>query len=328
MKRKTKIGSLVRGSNSGLGNMAWEFARQGLIDKTLIVKRRMEVVFPDRFINVRECWQDSISNEDTDWILDGIDTLLIFENEYQRGLTYKAHKRGIKVVVMPMHEGTPWKEMYADIWLCPSSLEYDCNYAMGEKIRINVPVNTDMVIWKLREKAIDFVHNTGRGGANLRNGTVELLASLDKSKQPFNLKIRSQLLPFAKDDKRLTIDFKNIQNYWDLWIGGDVFIFPEKFNGLSLPVQEAFASGYAVMVADRKPFNEWLPKELLIPIEGEEDATMENTFKSAIISPDKIAEYMDKWYNQDISKFSLMGKKWGEENSWYKLKSEYERILQ
>jgi hypothetical protein len=307
--------------------MAAEFARHGLIHKTLIVKRRMEVVFPERFINVRECWQDSINNSDIEWILDGIDTLLIFENEYMPGVTHKAHKKGIKVVVMPMHEGTPWKEMYADIWLCPSSLEYECEYPMGKKVRLNVPVNTDFVIWKKRTTAKRFIHNAGRGGANLRNGTVELLACMKDVKSPIELVIRSQMLPFNKDDERISIDFQNRRNYWDLWIDGDVFIFPEKFNGLSLPIQEAVAAGYAVMVGDRKPFNEWLPKELLIPIDGEESACMVNSFKSAIIDPNKIAKHIDMWYNTDITRFSEWGKKWAEENSWKALKQKYEDVL-
>jgi hypothetical protein len=322
-----RIGSLVRGSNSGLGNMAWEFARHGLIHKTLIVKRRMEVVFPDRFVDVRECWQDQINENDINWLLEDIDTLLIFENEYLQGVTHKAHKRGIRVVVMPMHEGTPHKEMYADLWLCPSSLEYNCDYGYGEKVRLNVPVNTDVIIWKERNKAKHFVHNTGRGGANLRNGTVELLVALDKTDTPFDLTIRSQMLPFSKEDKRLKIEFQNFRNYWDMWIDGDVFIFPEKFNGLSLPVQEAVAAGYAVMTGKRNPFKEWLPKELLIPIEGEYDMTMVNTFKAADISPDKIAKHLEKWYNKDITKFSKWGKEWGEQNSWKVLKQKYEEVL-
>lgn len=324
---KKRIGSLVRGSNSGLGNMAWEFSRHGLIDKALVVKRRKEVVFLDRFKEVRDCWQDDLTEEDIEWILSDIDVLLIFENEYKRGLTKEAHKRGLKVVVMPMHEGTPYKEMYADIWVCPSSLEMEQPYQGGKKVRINVPVNRDVCIWKQRNVAKKFVHNTGRGGANLRNGTVELLASLQYTKEDVDLKIRSQMLPFSEEDSRVSVEFMNVRNYWDLWLHGDVFIFPEKFNGLSLPVQEAVACGYAVMTADRKPFNEWLPKELLIPIKGEEDATMVNTFKSAIIDPRDIAKHLEKWNNQDISQFSLWGKKWAEENSWEALKPKYEKIL-
>ena len=320
-----RIGSLVRGSNSGLGNMAWDFARHGLIHKTLIVKRRTEVVFPERFVNVRECWQDSIDINDVNWILTDIDTLLIFENEYYNHLTHIAHKRGIRVVVMPMHEGTPWKEMYADLWLCPSSLEYELPFT--PKVRINVPVDTDFIIWKKRTIAKHFIHNTGRGGANLRNGTVELLKAMDGVKSPIELTIRSQSLPFNKGDLRISAELKNVRNYWDMWLEGDVFIFPEKFNGLSLPIQEAVAAGYAVMVSDRKPFNEWLPKEMLIPIQSEQTMTMVNQFKSAILSPEDIAKHIDKWYNKDITKFSEWGKKWGEDNSWKVLKKQYENLL-
>lgn len=322
---KKRIGSLVRGSNSGLGNLAWEFARHGLLDKALIVKRRMEVVFPDRFPVYRECWQDQINQDDESWLLEDIDTLVIFENEYRPGLTHRAKERGIRVVVMPMHEGTPYAEMYADLWLCVSSLEYDL--PLKNKLRINLPVNTDLVVWKRREKARQFVHNTGRGGANLRNGTVELLSALKHLKSPLDLTIRSQMLPFGSEDKRVKVEFSNIRNYWDLWLNGDVFIFPEKFNGLSMPIQEAVAAGYAVMCSDRRPFNEWLPKEMLIPIVGESDMTMVNTFKAAELNPETIASMMDKWYDKDISHLSEWGREWGQKNSWNKLKKQYEKVL-
>ena len=41
-----------------------------------------------------------------------------------------------------------------------------------------------------------------------------------------------------------------------------MFVFPEKFNGLSLPLQEARAAGMLVLATDRFPMNTWLPREM------------------------------------------------------------------
>ena len=51
---------------------------------------------------------------------------------------------------------------------------------------------------------------------------------------------------------------------------GDVFLFPDKFNGLSLPLQEAYASGMAVMSTGRYPASQWLPNDPMIPVDGYE----------------------------------------------------------
>ena len=82
------------------------------------------------------------------------------------------------------------------------------------------------------------------------------------------------------------------------------------------------------MSTNRYPFNTWLPNELLIPVKGYKKETIAVEFDSAIIDPKDIAETIDRWYNKDITKYSLMGKEWGEKNNWSNLKKEYEKYLQ
>lgn len=111
-----------------------------------------------------------------------------------------------------------------------------------------------------------FVHNAGHGGLGGRNGTLEIIEAMRFVRSKIKLIINSQV-PFKCDDPRVEVRVKDYENYWDLWGEGDVFLFPEKFNGLSLPIQETMASGMAIMSTNRYPFNAYLPRELLIPVE-------------------------------------------------------------
>jgi glycosyltransferase involved in cell wall biosynthesis len=158
-----------------------------------------------------------------------------------------------------------------------------------------------------------------------RNGTREVTQAMQYVKSPIKLIIRSQVPIQEINDPR--IEYR-IGTFEDIWNEGDVFLFPEKFNGLSLPLQEAYASGMLVMAGNRHPMNLWLPNEPLIPIKHFKRNRISVEFDEAIYDPIQIAETIDLWYNKNIESFSLLGKKWGQENSWDVLKAKYLKILE
>jgi len=317
------VGSVVRAINSGLGNLSWEFYRHGLIDKCIIVDDgKHDELFPERFGQNILLSKLPLSKRDMDWLLADIETLLIFETPYNWELMYLARKKGIKIVYMPMHEFPP-QDNNADIWLCPSELEMNMPLN-GTKVRLNVPVALDKITWRQRDRAVSFVHNAGGGGILGRNGTNELITALKHTTTDFDMTIRSQSYNYEVVDSRLTVLHENIPSYEDLYKYGDVFILPDKFAGLSLPLQEAYASGMLVMTTDRYPLNDWLPTEPLIPVES---IGSSGAFDVSIINPQDISETIDTWYNKDITEYSLRGKEWGEANSWEVLLPIYKKIL-
>ena len=190
------------------------------------------------------------------------------------------------------------------------------------KIR-KVQVPTD-VKWFLRKTANVFVFNAGNGGLGGRNGTKELLEAMKYVKSPIKLIVRSQKPIDEYKDPR--IEYR-IGTFDDIWSEGDVFVFPEKFNGLSLPLQEAFASGMLVMCGNRFPMNTWLPTEPLIPVSGYKKEKVAVTFDSAIIRPQDIARTIDAWYNKDISKYSEQGRVFNINNSWKIWKEKYINLM-
>lgn len=306
-------GAVVLATNQGLGYLAKDFYDNGVIDKVY--------VYPHSSRTNHYEWYDNTVDRIED-LLD-CDTILMFETPFDWTIIPKARQKGIKTILMPMYECTPLPPPYfPDLYITPSDLDQQY-YPQGHRINVPVP---NWVKWRLREKARVFVHNAGNGGLGGRNGTKELIEAMKYVKSPIKLIIRSQSQNFTSDDPRIEIVKDNLP-VEKLYEEGDIFIFPEKFNGLSLPIQEAFASGMPIMCGDRFPMNEWLPKELLIPVSDYKTEMIMTKFESAIITPQDIAKSIDKWYDKDISKYSLLGKQFKEQNSWQKLKDQYKELM-
>lgn len=305
-----KVGSVVLATHQGLGYLAKDFYDNGIIDKVFV-------------------WQHSSRENHYDWYSDRVnniddlldcDIILYFETCFDFDFMKRAKAKGIKIVFMPMYEcSNPNIVKLADKIINPSLLDQKY-YPQGTFIP--VPVNKT---WKLRQTAKTFVHNAGNGGLGGRNGTKELLEAMKWVKSPIKLILRSQGKIEAYNDPRIEV---RIGTFDDIWSEGDVFIFPEKFNGLSLPQQEAFASGMLVMVSKRFPNETYLPVEPMIPVKEYKKERLAVEFDCAVIDPKEIAEQIDAWYNKDITEYSLKGKEYGEQNSWKILKEKYLSVFQ
>lgn len=301
-------GSIVLATKQGLGILAKSFYDNGVIDKVFVYKHSSRdnhyEWFPNRVENV-------------DDLLD-CDKLIFFETPFDLDFMKRAKAKGIKIVFVPMFEcSNPLIVQMADVIISPSLL--DQKYYERSRV-LTIPVD---VKWRQRERALVFVHNAGNGGLGGRNGTKELLEAMQYVKSPIRLIIRSQVPIKEINDPRIEYRIGDCE---DLWSEGDVFVFPEKFNGLSLPLQEAFASGMLVMSSDRFPINTWLPKEPLIPVKEYKKERLAVEFESAVIDPRDIAKTIDLWYNTDITKFSLLSKEFGEKNSWSNLKEIWKEV--
>lgn len=300
------VGSIVLATEQGLGYLAKAFYDNGIID---LVEIRQHTTRKNHYE-----WYKGHVNRET--LLEKCDTLIFFETPFDWKIIVQAREKGIKTILIPMYECTRYPFPYQpdEIW-CPSDLDYKFYTDKGEVCKkIQIPVD---VKWKLREKARVFVHNAGNGGLGGRNGTRELLEAIKYVKNPIKLVVRSQIDIKKVIDPRIEYQIGTMDNIWEK---GDVFVFPEKFNGLSLPLQEAFASGMLVMCGDRFPMTEWLPNKPMIPVKGFTRERIAVEFNSAQYDPKTIAEVIDKWYDKDIKSFSLLGKEFGEKNSWKNLK--------
>ena len=299
------IGAVVLATEQGLGYLAKDFYDNGVIEHVAIHKHSSRE-------NHLEWYPNFVSSEE---LLEKCHTIIFFETPFDWKLIPRCRELGIKTILMVMYECTRYPLPYQpdEIW-SPSLL--DQQYYPESKL-IQVPVS---IQWKMRTKAKVFVHNAGNGGIGGRNGTKELLAALPLVKSPIKMIIRSQVpIPIPRDAR---VQVK-IGTFDDIWDEGDVFVFPEKFNGLSLPLQEAFASGMLVIAGNRFPINTWLPNDPLIPVDSYRKERIAVEFDCAEFTPEAIAAKIDEWYDKDITQYSLLGKAWGEKNSWKNLKSQF-----
>lgn len=310
-----RIGSIVLATDQGLGYMAREFYRNGVIDRVYVHKHSSRTNHYDWYKDEDRC--TSVQS-----LLEHCDTFLFFEEVFDWSIIPNARARGKKTVLMPMYECTRSPLPYQpDLIIAPSLLD---QLHFGGSEHIPVPVE---VPWKERTRAKVFVHNAGNGGLGGRNGTRELLEAMKYVKSPIQLIVRSQVaLVNLPRDPRITYEIgqKPVDK---LWTTGDVFVFPEKFNGLSLPLQEAYASGMLVMCGNRFPMNTWLPTEPMIPVQKYTKERIALQFDSAVYNPRDIAATIDAWYDTDITAFSHRGREWAEQNSWQKLKPLYQQLF-
>lgn len=329
-----RVGSLCFSTCQGLGILAKQFYDAGVITDVCTVAHGRRDEHPEWFPGAYHITNLRASDQKVkvmEW-MSSMDAMLFFETPFMWELFDIARAQGKKTYLMPMHECMPDPlPSLPSAFICPSLLdiEWAKRYYL-ERYYIPVPVQ---VPWRQRQRAEVFVHNAGNGGLMGRNGTAQLIEAMHYVKSPIKLILRAQE-PFAGApkgafDKRIEYRY-GTADYETLWDDGDVFIFPERFNGLSLPLQEARASGMLVIATDRFPMNTWLPADYLIPIRGTRKARVSPRcceFDEAIVDPRDIAITIDSFYGKDISAYSASGKEWAESMSWERMKPQYMKVL-
>ncbi len=336
------VGTVGYATHQGLGHLTRWFYQAGVITDLLIVKHPQHTAHLEWYPGDRIAFvtPGKIQGRQVDKFLSTIQSILFFETPFDWSFVDRCKSKNIRTVLMPMYEWTPTKlPVTFDLILAPSLL--DVEYFPGSVyLPVPVPIQSGASI---RTRALRFLHNAGHVGHRGHKGTLEVLKALPHVQSPISLTVRCQyhnelnrLLSETgspasiASDPRLTLVQHPIP-YDQLFTNHDVYVAPEKFNGLSLPLQEAHASGLIVMTSDRFPHNSWLPKDPLIPVHHYEKAQVSRgclEFDEAVIDPITIAATIDKWYNQDITQYSQAGLQWAKDNSWEVLKPLYlEHIL-
>lgn len=332
----TRVGSCVFTTDQGLGYLARDFYQHGVVTDVAIISHGRRLEHDDWYPGSLKVGslRDPKQIAQLEAFCESMDAMLFFETPFEWHLIDFCREIGVKTILMPMHECMPSKlPAIPDVMACPSDLDlklYGYRQARGdlgnrcEVVRVNVPV-PDWVKWRQRTRADVFVHNAGNGGLKGRNGCQELVDALVLVESNAKIVLRTQersTVPWLEhlSVPRIPTEIKyGGVPQEELYDEGDVFIFPEKFNGLSLPLQEAFASGMGVMATDRFPNNTYLPQEMLIPIRGTVPERIADRFEQydrAVIDPKDIALCIDRWHGKDISYLSEAGRLYGEQMSW------------
>lgn len=332
------VGTLCFATQRGLGYLAKSFYDNGIVNNVVVLEHST-LPTQTQWYNCEIVKNPRASIQFLKEFIEQQDLMLFFETPFDWELISICKQVGTKSVLMTMYECTPAVIPHTpDLFLCPSLLDMEIFSECRHNRATFIPVPVD-VSWNLRTKAKRFVHNSGHIGLRNRSGTDTLLQSIKHIESPIELTIRSQsanlynLLkqyPDVLDDSRVTI-FVGNHDYLSLREGFDVCVSIEKFNGLSLPLQECRAAGMLVITTDRFPTNTWLPVEPLVPVSSYSKARVGSnymTFEEANVDPIAVAKTIDEWYDKDITEYSLSGKVWAEENSWKVLKPQYIKVFE
>lgn len=323
------VGSVGYTTNQGLGILLKNFVEAAIVQKVITIIHSSYKNY-DWFPGSTLLYQKSLSVDIYREFLKTVDTMLFFETPFDPKAFDYCKEHGVKTVLMPMYECTPLEfQGKPDLVINPSLLD-QAYWPEGRFIPVPVPWG---VTWKLRTRARTFVHNAGHLGLSGRNGTYDLIDAMCYVKSPIKLILRSQK-PFhpaitqaIKNDNRIDLRIGEAP-YDELYQEGDVFIYPERFNGLSLPLIEAKASGMLVMGTNRFPINTWTETEPLIPTSGERSAKpLYHEIKESVVSAQDIAATIDAWYDKDITEYSYSGQRYAEQFSWKRLRPVYVETL-
>lgn len=327
-----KIGLMARVDDGGLATLTqdfWKHLPQITRTMSVIVQGRNNdhYRFPKTFLS-----EGYPSLGIIDEFLQDIDIVLALETPYNWNIFSKAKERGIKSILMPMYEWTqPKVPIHPDLYLCPSRLDYDIYKEEGNAKYLPVPVDRKELPFNKRTKAKTFLFNNGGGGSKGRNGASELLQAIPQVKSDVRFIINSQIPIQGIRDNRIEVRLGSVPNKADLFKEGDVFLFPHKFNGLSLPIQEALSCGMPVLSTDIYPHNDYLPQKWLFEHNGlhkGKAVQMGRDIDIARLDPKKIAEKIDEYANKDISKDSERANKIAKKLSWENLKPKYNKLFE
>lgn len=324
-----RVGSVVFSTEQGLGYLAKSFHDNGIVTDVVVLRHGKYLDHPEWYPEAPVLKLSQLGRHFTERMIREVDLMLFFETPFEWDLINRCRQVGIPSVLMPMHECTLSPiPVEPDYFLCPSHLDRD---VFRDRKSSYLPVPVDRINSRRRERVNTFIHNSGHGGLLGRNGTRELLDAISLVRSPAKFIIRSQVEishPSLRDPR--VEYFRGTAPRDVLFDEGEVFVFPEKFNGLSLPIQEAFAAGMVVMCSRRYPMTEWLPLEPMIPVHAYRTNRISSryrTFEEAIIRPEDIASTIDNWYGLSITDLSERGIEYGRTNSWSSLKFQYQDLL-
>jgi hypothetical protein len=271
-----KVGLLARGEDRGLGIQTWEFHRNLDVERTLLIDMgelaRGFPVHGDRYLyegaNTTVARFDKLGQLPERTVRDflsGLDVVFTAETFYDWRLVKWARQMGVATVCQVNPEfyrhGADRLLEHPTTWWAPTPWYLD-RLPVNTRL-VGVPVATDRFPMDHPTPAdqLRVVHTAGHRAAGDRNGTLQLLTALRSTRPPMTVRLLTQdaRLPRNRQQPNLTVelDAGGREHYWDLYTDADVLCLPRRYGGLCLPVQEAMASGLAVVMTDTSPNDFW-----------------------------------------------------------------------
>lgn len=285
------------------------------------------------------------SNQTIDKFLQGLDIVLCAENPLNYWMFARAKELGIKTVLVPNFEFLEFLKTPAlprpDLFLVPSIWRIEEIRQFGPTRYLHFPVDRAKIPFTPVKEFLFFLHTLGRKTYMDRNGTLSILDALKKTDDqkvitlflgPDEIELNKLPYYFGKVDSRVSfMESSNVVDYAELYKGASVFVFPRRYGGNCLPMNEALSKGLPVIMTDIEPQSALLPKEWLVP------ATKATSFKARtdidVYEPDAeaLAKKMEWFANMSPAEILAESEKanaLADTISWESLLPEYIKVFE
>jgi glycosyltransferase involved in cell wall biosynthesis len=322
-----KIGFVAFANNSGLGIQSKRLLSVINPDRVLIIDSRGFSSNKELHVDWYRKYQHFVTasgfptDSEVDAFLQNLTHVFILENPYNFYIVYRAHQLGIKVICQVNYEfceniSQPYLPV-PDMFLMPSYWKVEEMKNLFGKSHVKYlppPIDSREFIgarnanFKHTGKT-RFLHIIGTIAYKDRNGTLDLLKAVKLAKSDFELVIRSQHdipIDYFLDDPRVTYDVDNKGEISEMYNGFDALLFPRRYGGLSLSINEALMSGLPVFVTDISPNKEWLPSDWLVESHYKSQIVVKALIDVFSVDHQKLADKIDQiaseGFNRDIQK--------------------------
>lgn len=332
MGSSVKLGLIARRDNTGLGYQTKDYYDHLKPYKTMVIdlsklngNPQNTKWYPNEM--VVDCFPNPLQIKH---FLKDLDTVLIAETPMNYELYNIARNMGVRTVNVINweffdHLSKPELPL-PDAIVMPSMWHYEdaknfCEENNVELYQIHHPVDRDKIKFRPRVTRKVF-HIAGKPAIHDRNGTWEALAAYP------NLRVITQDEGLANQIRkryRHSNVFTDIP-YNQLFDMGDILLFPRKYGGNCLPLNEALAAGIPVLMPDISPNNHLLPKEWLYRAVHRGTFTPRTTVDIYEPIIDSLREKVE-WVKENIEQESLRASKIADTISWETLREEWRKIL-
>lgn len=284
-----KLGIIARADQTGLGYQTRAYYKHLKPAKTMVVdisslngNKQYPEWYPDgMFVN------GFPNRSDIGQFLRDLDVVLTAESPYNYELYSLARKQGIKTAVVYNYEFFDWFKYpeypLPDLLIAPSMWNYNVVDLFAKKwgvqhTYIHHPVDREEFKYRLRVEPT-FMHIAGKPAAYDRNGTFDYLEAHPTGRV---ITQSAELSNRIRRQYRYCRVIENVTEPRHLYELGNVLVFPRRYGGNCLPLNEALSCGMPVIMPDISPNNVLLPHEWLVPaqvIEHFEPRTLIDIYK-------------------------------------------------
>jgi glycosyltransferase involved in cell wall biosynthesis len=340
----TRVGLIARCDDRGIATITHEFFLNMKPAKTLLIEMVNDPFpqHPERYAVPVGCevgvyqMDPKVSLDLPVWVMEDflrdLDVVFAHETVYDWRLIDMARERGVKTVIQANPELHRSTDISPDVWCWPTPWLID---HMPSQIVLPVPTPDHQeraapdADWG---EALCVLHVAGHAAIGDRNGTLDFMRAVEMLQTNVLVTVIGQdgWLPECKPPRnvRLITHSTGVPNRWDMYRGNHLVVLPRRYGGLSLPCQEAMASGCAVMMTDCAP-NDFWPTYLTRSRRGRLQLTPYGRIQTYDAEPRSMAAAIDN-LNRDrdaLDGWQKSARDWAHANSWRNLRPQYEAIL-